>query len=91
MVGLTILRISRLCALTVTEVKAANLKTMQPTSDRKLRFGNHLRKAPPMPLLQLTCASRPFGDDAAMLRGIPMDARRCNGWDGVTGALICRE
>ena len=26
-----------------------------------------------------------------MLAGIPMDARRCNVRDGVTGALICRD
>lgn len=34
--------------------------------------------------------SRPFGFDAAILNGILMDARRANGRDGVTGALICR-
>lgn len=44
-----------------------------------------------MPLLQLTYASRPFGYDSAMLQGILMDARRCNGRDGITGALICRD
>ncbi len=44
-----------------------------------------------MPLLQLTYASRPFGYDMAVLRGILMDARRCNARDGVTGALICRD
>jgi len=44
-----------------------------------------------MPLLQLTYASRPFGFDSSVLRGILMDARRCNARDGVTGALICRD
>jgi hypothetical protein len=44
-----------------------------------------------MALLQLTYASRPFGYDEAGLRGILMDARRCNTRDGITGALICRD
>ena len=39
----------------------------------------------PMPLLQLTYASRPFGYDMAVLRGILMDDCRCNARDGVTG------
>ena len=38
-----------------------------------------------MPLLQLTDASRPIGDDLAVLRGILMDDCRCNARDGVTG------
>ena len=44
-----------------------------------------------MALLQLTYASRPFGFDGPTLAGILMDARRCNGRDGITGALICRD
>jgi hypothetical protein len=44
-----------------------------------------------MPLIHLVYASRPFGYDEAMLRGILMDARRCNVRDGITGALICRD
>lgn len=44
-----------------------------------------------MPLLQLVYASRPFGYDVAMLRGILLDARRCNLRDGITGALISRS
>ena len=44
-----------------------------------------------MALLQLTYASRPFGFDGPTLASILMDARRCNGRDGITGALICRD
>jgi hypothetical protein len=44
-----------------------------------------------MPLIHLVYASRPFGYDEASLRGILMDARRCNVRDGITGALICRD
>ena len=43
-----------------------------------------------MSLLQIVYASHPFGYDRAMLRGILLDARRCNRRDGITGALICR-
>jgi Sensors of blue-light using FAD len=45
----------------------------------------------PMPLLQLTYASRPFGFSEASLAGILLDARRCNIRDDITGALICRD
>jgi hypothetical protein len=44
-----------------------------------------------MELIQLIYSSRPFGFDNAMLNGILADARRCNGRDGITGALICRS
>lgn len=44
-----------------------------------------------MTLLQMTYLSRPFGFDAGVLTAILFDARRCNGRDGVTGALICRD
>ena len=43
-----------------------------------------------MALAQLIYASRPFGFDDTMLKGILLDARRCNARDGITGALICR-
>lgn len=43
-----------------------------------------------MRLMQLIYTSRPFGFDAAMLGDILMSARRNNGRDGITGALICR-
>lgn len=43
-----------------------------------------------MALMQLIYASRPFGFDDTMLKGILLDARRCNMRDGITGALICR-
>ena len=43
-----------------------------------------------MMLTQLIYASEPFGFDEAMLNGILSDARRCNGRDDITGALICR-
>jgi len=43
-----------------------------------------------MALMQLIYASRPFGFDDTMLKGILLDARRCNARDGITGALICR-
>jgi hypothetical protein len=44
-----------------------------------------------MDLIQLVYASQPFGFDEASLRGILMDARRCNARDGVTGTLLCRH
>lgn len=44
-----------------------------------------------MPLIQLIYASQPFGFDDAMLRGILLDARRCNERDYITGALIVRR
>lgn len=44
-----------------------------------------------MGMLRLIYASRPFGFDEAMLRGILLDARRCNQRDGITGALVCRH
>lgn len=43
--------------------------------------------------MEISCliyASRPFGFDEAALNGILLQARRCNGRDGITGALICR-
>ena len=43
-----------------------------------------------MEFTQLIYASQPFGFDEAMLNGILSDARRCNGRDDITGALICR-
>ena len=43
-----------------------------------------------MGLTQLIYTSQPFGFDEAMLNGILSDARRCNGRDDITGALICR-
>lgn len=43
-----------------------------------------------MALTQLIYASQPFGFDDAMLNGILSDARRCNGRDDITGALVCR-
>ncbi len=43
-----------------------------------------------MPLMQLIYHSQPFGFDDAMLDGILLQARRNNGRDGVTGALIVR-
>jgi hypothetical protein len=42
-------------------------------------------------LIQLIYVSQPFGYDAPTLSGILLDARRCNAWDGVTGALVCRH
>jgi hypothetical protein len=44
-----------------------------------------------MRLMQLIYVSRPFGFDAAMLDDILLAARRNNGRDGLTGALICRH
>ncbi|MCH8488844.1 MAG: BLUF domain-containing protein [Oceanicaulis sp.] len=43
-----------------------------------------------MSVFRAIYTSRPFGFDTGILRGILMDARRCNERDGVTGALICR-
>ena len=43
-----------------------------------------------MSLIEIIYASRPFGFDQAMLDGILLDARRCNGRDNITGALIAR-
>ncbi len=43
-----------------------------------------------MTLFRAVYSSRPFGFDTAILRGILLDARRCNERDGITGALICR-
>lgn len=42
-------------------------------------------------LIQLIYSSTPFGYDSASLNGILVDARRCNEYDGVTGALVCRH
>lgn len=44
-----------------------------------------------MGLFQAIYSSRPFGYDAQTLAAILLDARRCNGRDGITGALICRR
>jgi hypothetical protein len=44
-----------------------------------------------MAMLRLIYASQPFGFDEATLRGILLDARRCNRRDGITGALVCRH
>ena len=46
---------------------------------------------PIMETYQLIYSSRPFGYDQAMLDGILVDARRCNGRDNITGALVCRQ
>lgn len=43
-----------------------------------------------MSVFRAIYSSRPFGFDNGILRGVLMDARRCNDRDGVTGALICR-
>ena len=43
-----------------------------------------------MALTQLIYASRPFGIDTSTLSNILLDARRCNGRDDITGALIAR-
>jgi hypothetical protein len=43
-----------------------------------------------MDLFRAIYTSRPFGFDSAILSGILMDARRANGRDSITGALICR-
>lgn len=43
-----------------------------------------------MSLLRAIYTSRPFGFDTGILRGVLMDARRCNARDAITGALICR-
>ncbi len=43
-----------------------------------------------MELVQLIYASQPFGYDEAVLYGILTEARRNNGRDDITGALICR-
>jgi hypothetical protein len=40
---------------------------------------------------QMIYRSQPFGFDRAMLAGILTGARRNNGRDGITGALICRQ
>ncbi len=48
-------------------------------------------KADPMTMIQLVYASRPFGFDESILRGILLNARTCNVRDGITGALICRS
>lgn len=39
----------------------------------------------------LIYSSTPFGYDAADLNGILLTARRNNGRDGITGALVCRH
>ena len=44
-----------------------------------------------MALTQLIYASTPFGFDDTMLKGILLDARRCNARDDITGALIVRH
>ncbi|MGG5819299.1 BLUF domain-containing protein [Falsiroseomonas sp. HW251] len=44
-----------------------------------------------MRVLQLVYASRPFGFDANALEAIMAIARKRNGRDGITGALICRH
>ncbi len=44
-----------------------------------------------MSLFQVVYSSRPFGYDAQTLAAILLDARRLNGRDGITGALICRR
>jgi hypothetical protein len=44
-----------------------------------------------MAMLRLIYGSQPFGFDEATLRGILLDARRCNTRDGITGALVCRH
>lgn len=44
-----------------------------------------------MMLMQLVCASRPFGFDELALAEILHLSRRNNRRDGITGALICRE
>lgn len=41
--------------------------------------------------IQLIYASKPFGFDDLVLRGILATARRNNERDGITGALVCRE
>ena len=43
-----------------------------------------------MALTQLIYASRPFGFYTSTLSNILLDARRCNGRDDITGALIAR-
>ena len=43
-----------------------------------------------MTLMRLIYASQPFGFDEGALNGILSDARRCNGRDDITGALVCR-
>ncbi len=43
-----------------------------------------------MTMMQLIYHSQPFGFDEAMLNGILLQARRNNGRDGLTGALIVR-
>lgn len=43
-----------------------------------------------MSLFRAIYTSRPFGFDTGILRGVLMDARRCNARDAITGALICR-
>ena len=43
-----------------------------------------------MSLVRLIYASRPFGFDDGTLNGILADARRYNGPNDITGALICR-
>ena len=40
---------------------------------------------------QLIYRSQPFGFDRAMLAGILTGARRNNGRDAITGALVCRQ
>lgn len=41
--------------------------------------------------IQLVYASKPFGFDDLVLRGILATARRNNERDSITGALVCRE
>ena len=48
-------------------------------------------KPPPCPASNAPTPRTPFGYDGAMLAGILMYARRCNGRDAATGALICRD
>ena len=43
-----------------------------------------------MGLFQVIHPSRPFGFDTGILSKIPLDARRLNARDDITGALICR-
>jgi hypothetical protein len=40
---------------------------------------------------QIIYRSEPFGFDRATLAGILLTARRNNGRDGITGALLCRD
>lgn len=44
-----------------------------------------------MATLQLIYASKPFGFDDLVLRGILTTARANNARDGITGALVCRH